>query len=70
MRRLWSYVVLTGASLVLMGATFANVFKNSTSNIEYADGKEMVLEPIEVGPGFKIAFFWEDGALVENCQAS
>ena len=33
-------------------------------------GKEMVLEPIEVGPGFKIAFFWEDGALVENCQAS
>ena len=42
MRRLWSYVVLTGASLVLMGATFANVFKNSTSNIEYADGKEMV----------------------------
>ena len=42
MRRLWSYVVLTGASLVLMGSTFANVFKQSTSNIEYADGKEMV----------------------------
>ena len=51
MRRLWSYVVLTGASLVLMGATFANVFKNSTSNIEYADGKEMVfrLEDKETG---------------------
>ena len=51
MRRLWSYVVLTGASLVLMGATFANVFKNSTSNIEYADGKEMVfrLENKETG---------------------
>ena len=42
MRRLWSYIVLTGTSLALMGATFANVFKKSTSNIEYADGKEMV----------------------------
>ena len=43
MRRLWSYIVLTGTSLVLMGATFANVFKNSTSNIEYSDGREMVI---------------------------
>ncbi len=42
MRRLWSYIVLTGTSLVLMGATFANVFKQSTSNIEYADGRELV----------------------------
>ena len=42
MRRLWSYVILAGTSLVLMGSTFANVFKNSTSNIEFSDGKEMV----------------------------
>ncbi len=58
MRRLWSYVVLTGASLVLMGATFANVFKNSTSNIEYADGKEMVfrLEEKEGGKSLDESF--------------
>ena len=42
MRRLWSYIVLTGTSLVLMGSTFASVFKNSTSNIEFSDGREMV----------------------------
>ena len=42
MRRLWSYLILTGASLVLMGSSFANVFKQSTSNIEYSDGREMV----------------------------
>lgn len=42
MRRLWSYIILTGASLVLMGSTFANVFKQSSSNIEYSDGREMV----------------------------
>ena len=42
MRRLWSYVILTGASLVLMGSTFTNVFRKSTSNIEYSDGREMV----------------------------
>ena len=42
MRRLWSYIILTGASLVLMGSTFTNVFKRSTSNIEYSDGREMV----------------------------
>ena len=42
MRRLWSYIILTGASLLLMGSTFTNVFKQSTSNIEYSDGREMV----------------------------
>ena len=42
MRRLWSYIVLTGASLVLMGSSFVNVFRQSTSNIEYADGRELV----------------------------
>ena len=42
MRRLWSYIILTGASLVLMGSSFVNVFKRSTSNIEYSDGREMV----------------------------
>ena len=42
MRRLWSYIILTGASLVLMGSTFTNVFKRSTSNIEYSAGREMV----------------------------
>lgn len=42
MRRLWSYIILTGASLVLMGSSFANVFKKSNSNIEYSDGREMV----------------------------
>ena len=53
MRRLWSYIVLTGTSLVLMGATFANVFKNSTSNIEYSDGREMVFR-IENKEGGKL----------------
>lgn len=42
MRRLWSYIILTGASLLLMGSTFTNVFKQSTSNIEYSDGRELV----------------------------
>ena len=42
MRRLWSYIILTGASLVLMGSTFVNVFKRSTSNIEYSAGRELV----------------------------
>ena len=42
MRRLWSYIVLAGTSLILMGSTFTNVFKRSTSNIEYSEGKEMV----------------------------
>lgn len=42
MRRLWSYIILAVTSLVLMGATFADVFKKSTSNIEYSDGREMV----------------------------
>ena len=42
MRRLWSYIILTGASLVLMGSTFTQVFNKSTSNIEYSDGKELV----------------------------
>lgn len=42
MRRLWSYIILTGASLVLMGSTFTNVFKRSTSNIEYSAGRELV----------------------------
>ena len=42
MRRLWSYVILTGASLLLMGASFNNIVKQTTSNIEYSDGKEMV----------------------------
>ena len=65
MRRLWSYVVLTGASLVLMGATFANVFKNSTSNIEYADGKEMVfrLEDKETGKPLGADEKTEDGKI-------
>ena len=42
MRRLWSYILLTGASLVLMGSAFTSVFKHSTSNIEYSDGRELV----------------------------
>ena len=42
MRRLWSYIILTGTSLLLMGSTFTSVFKQSTSNIEYSDGREMV----------------------------
>lgn len=42
MRRLWSYIILACTSLVLMGVTFSGVFKKSTSNIEYSDGREMV----------------------------
>ena len=42
MRRLWSYIILTGASLVLMGSTFTNVFQQSTSNNEYSEGRELV----------------------------
>ena len=71
MRRLWSYVVLTGASLVLMGATFANVFKNSTSNIEYADGKEMVfrLEDKETGKALDADALTDDGKLPSEAIA-
>ena len=42
MRRLWSYIILAGTSLVLMGSTFTNVFKKSNSNIEYSEGRELV----------------------------
>ena len=54
MRRLWSYVILTGASLVLMGTTFTNVFKRSTSNIEYSDGREMVFRISEKDPDVEL----------------
>ncbi len=72
MRRLWSYVVLTGASLVLMGATFSNVFKQSNSNIEYADGKEMVfrLEDKETGNALDIDARTEDGEIPSEAIAS
>ena len=71
MRRLWSYVVLTGASLVLMGATFANVFKNSTSNIEYSDGKEMVfrLQDKETGNALDKDELTEDGKMPSEVVA-
>lgn len=47
MRRLWSYIILTGTALVAMGTTFANVFKQSSSNIEYSNGKELVFRITE-----------------------
>ncbi len=31
-------------------------------------GKECVVPPTEVAPGVTIAFFFEDGALIEYCQ--
>jgi hypothetical protein len=61
MRRLWSYVILTGASLVLMGSTFANVFKRSTSNIEYSDGREMVFRISEKEDGVDLREKDDDG---------
>lgn len=72
MRRLWSYVVLTGASLVLMGATFSNVFKQSTSNIEYADGKEMVfrLEDKETGNALDEDARTDDGEIPSEAIAN
>ena len=72
MRRLWSYVILTGASLVLMGATFSNVFKQSNSNIEYADGKEMVfrLEDKETGNALDEDARTEDGEIPSEAIAS
>ena len=42
MRRLWSYIILAFTSLVIMGASFANVFSKVNSNIEYAEGRELV----------------------------
>ena len=72
MRRLWSYVILTGASLVLMGATFSNVFKQSTSNIEYADGKEMVfrLEDKETGNALDEDARTDDGEIPSEAIAN
>ncbi len=72
MRRLWSYVILTGASLVLMGATFSNVFKQSTSNIEYADGKEMVfrLEDKETGNPLDLDATTENGEVPSEAIAN
>ena len=42
MRRLWSYIILAFTSIVLMGASFVNIFSKVNSNIEYAEGRELV----------------------------
>ena len=42
MRRLWSYIILAFTSIVVMGASFANIFSKVNSNIEYAEGRELV----------------------------
>ncbi len=42
MRRLWSYIILAFTSIVLMGASFVNIFSRVNSNIEYAEGRELV----------------------------
>lgn len=47
MRRLWAYIILAFTALATMGTTFANVFKQSTSNIEYSDGKQLVFRVSE-----------------------
>lgn len=42
MRRLWSYIILAFTSIVLIGASFVNIFSKVNSNIEYAEGRELV----------------------------
>ena len=42
MRRLWSYIILAFTSIVLLGASFVNIFSKVNSNIEYAEGRELV----------------------------
>ena len=42
MRRLWSHIIIAATSLMMVGATFATVVTNIDSNIEYAQGREMV----------------------------
>ena len=42
MRRLWAYIILAFTAIVTMGATFVNVFTRVRSNIEYAEGREIV----------------------------
>lgn len=42
MRRLSSYFLIGAASLLLVGATFGSVMKDSTSNIEYQNGRELL----------------------------
>ena len=42
MRRLWAYIILAFTAIVTMGATFVNVFTKVRSNIEYAEGREIV----------------------------
>ena len=42
MRRLWSYLILGFTAIILMGASFTNVFTKVNGNIEYKEGKELV----------------------------
>lgn len=41
MRRLWSYIILSISSLILIGASFVNVFTKVNTNIEFSEGKEL-----------------------------
>ena len=49
MRRLWSHIILAATSLMMVGATFATVVTNIDSNIEYAEGRELVFRVSEKG---------------------
>lgn len=42
MRRLWAYIILAFTALVVMGASFTNIFTKLNSNIEYTEGRELV----------------------------
>ena len=44
MRRLWAHILIAVSALFIMGASFASVFKNVSSNNEYHEGREIVFK--------------------------
>lgn len=51
MRRLWAHFILAITTLIVIFATFSNVFTNVKSNLEYASGYEVVYNVSEKDTG-------------------
>jgi len=47
MRRLWSHIIITATSLLMIGATFNTVFTKIDSNIEFESGRELVFRVMQ-----------------------
>ena len=42
MRRLWAHILLAFTAILIMGTTFPSIFTKLKSNLEYADGNEII----------------------------